>query len=216
MKNTLYVLGLLLLFMLPRHTYAQEKPKAAIDTGAEKPEETAEAPFGLKWGMNEADAKTMGLTLIKFDQEGKKGKQFTATGLPKVISDTEVVLLDFGYNDRLWLVAAISKSFDNDPYGGSVRARYEELSKLLENKYGKCDVSHVQDRRLYNSADEFLAGLKTGRSVHATSFKAPGVKVEISIGANSFDSGYYRLRYENTALSKEYQKDKKQHEGDAL
>jgi hypothetical protein len=209
------MLSFLLIFLLPLTTHAQDKASPLAATKETKAEETAEAPFGLKWGVSEADAKVMGLTLAKFEQE-KEGKRFTATGLSKVISDTELVLLDFGYNDKLWLVAAISKSFDNDPYGGSVRARYDELSKLLEGKYGKGEASHIRDRRLYNGADEFLAGIKTGRSVHATIFKAPGVTVELSIGATSFNAGYYRLRYENNDLAKEYEKDKKKHEVEAL
>ena len=212
MRIAIYALSLLLTPMLPLEAYAQEKTSPPAET---KTEATAEAPFGLKWGMSEADAKAMGVTLTKMEKEGE-GKQFTATGLSKVLSDTEIVFLHFGYNDKLWLVIAISKSFDNDPYGGSVRARYDDLSKLLGAKYGKGEVSHIQDRRLYSAADEFLAGIKNGRSIHFTTFKKQRVSVELSIGANSYDSGYYRLRYENDVLAKEYGKDKKQHEGDAL
>ena len=204
MRTAIYTLSLLLTFLLPPAVCAEEKAPPPAET---KTQETAEAPFGLKWGMSEADAKAMGVTLTKMDKEGE-GKQFTATGLSKVLSDTEIVFLHFGYNDKLWLVIAVSKSFDNDPYGGSVRARYDDLSKLLGAKYGKGEVSHIQDRRLYSSADEFLAGIKNGRSIHFTTFKKQGVSVELSIGANSYDSGYYRLRYENDALAKEYGKDK--------
>lgn len=212
MRIAIYVLSLLLTFLLPLEVYAEEKapPPAEI-----KIQETAEAPFGLKWGMSEVDAKAMGVTLTKMEKEGE-GKQFTATGLSKVLSDTEIVFLHFGYNDKLWLVIAISKSFDNDPYGGSVSARYDDLSKLLGAKYGNGEVSHIQDHRLYSAADEFLAGIQNGRSIHFSTFKKQGVSVELSIGANSYDSGYYRLRYENVALAKDYGKDKKQHEGDAL
>lgn len=203
------------LLLLPMAAYAQDKAPSLTQATATEKQKIEEAPFGLKWGMSEVDAKAMGLALTKIEPE-KSGNRFMVTGLPKVLSDTELVLLDFGYNDRLWMIGALSKSFDNDPYGGSVRARYNELNNLLENKYGKGKVSHAIDSRLYKDADEFLAGIEAGRSVYATSYKSDNMQVEISIGANSYSSGYYRLRYVNTPLEKEYEENKKKHEADAL
>jgi len=212
MRAIIYSLSLIFCLSLPLCGHAEEKASPPAEA---KKEETAEAPFGMKWGMSEADAKAAGITLTKIDKPGE-GKQFTATGLSKILSDTEIVVLNFGYDDKLWLVAAVSKSFDNDPYGGGVRSRYDELSGLLEKKYGKGEASHLNDHRVFTGADEFLSGIRSGRSVHFTTFKKEGVSVELSIGANSSDSAYYRLRYENTELAKQYEKDKKAHEGNAL
>lgn len=194
--------------LLPLETGAEDKQSSSIRN-------SIEAPFGLKWGMSVEDAKAQGITLTALDNKSE-GKQFTVTNLPKVLADTEFVLLHFGYNNKLWLVAAISKSFDSDPYGGAVQSRYDELNRLLEKKYGKGNASHHQDRRLYTRSDEFLAGIKNGRSIHATSYKKDELSIELSIGANSYSDGYYRLRYENAELAEEYKKAKKEQEGDAL
>jgi hypothetical protein len=212
MRRVIYSLGIIFCLSLPLSAQAEEKTSPPVEA---RVEEATEAPFGLKWGMSEADAEAAGVVLTKIDKPGE-GKQFTATGLSKILSDTELVVLNFGYNDKLWLVAAVSKSFDNDPYGGNVRTRYDELSSLLEKKYGKGETSHINDHRIFTETDEFLSGIRSGRSVHFTTFKKDGVSVELSIGANSSDSGYYRLRYENTELAKQYETDKKTHEGNAL
>ena len=72
--------------------------------------------------------------------------------------------MHFGYDDKLWLIVGESNEFDKDPYGTHVRSRYNELSTILENKYEKADIMHTLDQKLYKSPDEFLAGIKNGRS----------------------------------------------------
>ncbi|HEU5046511.1 MAG TPA: hypothetical protein VFT64_01570 [Rickettsiales bacterium] len=203
----------LLCLLLSRQACATEEK--ITPTAESKHETSAEAPFGLKWGMKEEDAMAGGITLVDISKPGD-GKGFTATGLSKTLSDTGVVFLNFGYDDKLWLIVAVSKSFTNDPYGTAVSARYNELSSLLEKKYGKGEVRHINDQRLYTRADEFLAGIKNGRTLHFTTFKNQRIYIELSIGAESYDSGYYKIRYENTELGKEYEKSKKTNEKDAL
>ena len=93
------------------------------------------APFGLKWGMSQADARAMGIDLQQMPQMDF-GLSFAATKLLKVISDVRIVILSFGYGDKLWRIATISRDFANDPYGTATMARYKELSKILEQRYG--------------------------------------------------------------------------------
>ena len=81
--------------------------------------------FGLSWGMSIEKVTQKG---VKLSDKGidKYGVQYNGTNLPKMISDIENVTLYFGYNNRLWRIAAISELFRNDPYGSHVKTRYEE------------------------------------------------------------------------------------------
>src|ERR1700680_2297712 len=81
------------------------------------------APFGLTWGMSTADVKALGVELTD-DKQRVFGATFMATNLPKVLSDVGAVGLSFGYDDKLWRVAAVSRSFLNDASGNAVVHRY--------------------------------------------------------------------------------------------
>jgi hypothetical protein len=95
-----------------------------------------EAPFGLVWGMSAEQARAQGIEL-KSAPSMQFGVGFAATNLPKAIADQEVTYLSFGFDDKLWRIAALSRSFDSDPHGNKVLSRYTELSELLAEKYGK-------------------------------------------------------------------------------
>jgi hypothetical protein len=126
--RTLLCLFALLIGIVPT-ALAQDKP-----TGNE-------APFGLTWGMSASEVKALGVELSDFPQSDW-GHSFSATKLPKVLGDAEMVVLSFGFNDKLWRIAAVSRSFENDPAGVATMARYNELDKILADKYGKGTSVH--------------------------------------------------------------------------
>jgi hypothetical protein len=66
------------------------------------------APFGLSWGMSAAEVRALGAELSE-PKESDFGLSYTATKLPKVLTDVEAIYLSFGYDDKLWRVAAIRK-----------------------------------------------------------------------------------------------------------
>lgn len=173
------------------------------------------APFGLTWGMSVAQVKSLGVELA--EQTGMSGgRSFIATKLPKVLSDASTVFLFFGFDDKLWRIAAISRDFRNDPYGNSVRERYDELAKELGDKYGHAEPHQSLDGRLYNKASEFVMGIKVGRSWWYTNFDAPTLWVQLGIGASDMDTAYWRIIFEDKPLRAEFEKSKKTHEKDAL
>jgi len=180
-----------------------------------KSDEQIEAPFGLKWGTSVADAEAMNLKINKIESKNE-GNFYLVNNLSKSLIDIDRVYLNFGYNNKLWLIVAVSKNFENDPYGNQVLARYNELSNLLEIKYGKPESSHFLDNKMYKSKDEFIAGIYNGRSHYFSDFNKQGISVQLSLGANSYSSAFFKLRYENIELSNEFKKDKNHNESGAL
>lgn len=81
-----------------------------------------EAQFGLEWGMSSAQVRAMGVELQSRTDDVKDfGFSFSAIKLPKILADAEMVLLSFGFDDKLWRIATVSRSFPNDPYGNAVK-----------------------------------------------------------------------------------------------
>jgi hypothetical protein len=121
------------------------------------------APFGLSWGTSAAEVRAVGAALSE-PKESDFGISYTATKLPKVLTDVETVHLSFGYDDKLWRVFVVSRDFSNDPYGGALRQRYDELSRVLAEKYGRGTQFHRDDPNPYMGADDFLMAVHMGRA----------------------------------------------------
>ena len=154
---------------------------------------------------------------VKLSDKGidKYGVQYNATNLPKMISDIENVTLYFGYNNRLWRIAAISELFRNDPYGSHVKTRYEELNNILSKKYGTGSRHHFTGE-LWDDPDEFLMGIKTGRNWHYTNYNTETMSLQLRIAAFSGDDGSYVIIAQDKILEKTYEQGKKSKESDAL
>jgi hypothetical protein len=174
-----------------------------------------EAPFGLRWRMSTAEARTIGVSLEEQKTERPNGAVFTATGLPKVISGLRQVALNFGFNDKLFRIVAVGRPFENDPQGLAVQQRYNELVAALEARYGK-GVSHHDHDRMYPAPETFVMGLAAGRASYYTDFKTKDVAVRIGIYATNRTDSYYALSYDFLPLSQQYEADKRARERDAL
>jgi hypothetical protein len=173
------------------------------------------APFGLEWGMSSAQVKGLGVDLAE-RSEKDFGQTYSARKLPKVISDVSSVFLSFGYDDKLSRIAAISKDFDNDPYGAAVQSRYDELARVLGDKYGPGTQTHYQDPNLFAGPQDFLMGIHAGRTFRYTDFDSHLLHVQIGIGATDSSTGYYRIIFENKSLRTEFEKGKKAHKKGTL
>ena len=111
-------------------------------------------------------------------------------------------------------IAAASRSFENDPTGTNVLARYEELSGILADKYGKGKTAHYLGQ--YNSQQYFAMHIKGGDAQWFTNFNAPQMTIQLAIGARDYSTTFWRLIFEETALAVEFEKAKKAGEKGAL
>ena len=173
------------------------------------------APFGLEWGMSKNEAEALGIKLQAAKAEDGTAN-FIAQGLPRILGDVENVRLDFGYDDKLRKVVAVSRPFANDPHGNAVLARYAQVLDVLKSKYGTGRSLHKRGDSIYADSAYFLAGLRAGKSWHYTNFETPDVAIELSVRANDSDTGYWVLIYENRLLAKDVEKEKREREKKSL
>lgn len=201
------VLGLALCAAQPLLALAAEPQAKAASTAIP-------APFGLDWAISKEDLEARGIKLTPLESHDGS-KRFRASGLTKLVAGVEGVLLDFGFDNRLWKATAISEDL-NDPYGLKVKTRYEELNTILTQKYGKGRERHHTGGSIYDEPRYFLAGLSNGNGWHFTFYEALGLSIEISVRAKDSDTGFWGLIYHNTELEKGYEKAKAEHEKGAL
>lgn len=181
---------------------------------AEQPGDT-KAPFGLTWGMSADDVRKLGATLT--DAGGRDyGKGFTVTGLERVLSDAQTVLLFFGYRDRLFRIVAVGRFQGPDPYGASTLTRYKELAAILEERYGKGRETDLRDREMWKAPNEYVMSLKQGRALRFTSFLTVDVEVELSMRAKSQDESNYVIIFSSRPGQTEFELDKRRQEKDSL
>jgi hypothetical protein len=173
------------------------------------------APFGLTWAASAADTRSLGIELKEYPAKDF-GQTYVATNLPKILSDAETVFASFGYDDKLWRITAVSRSFTNDPSGISVRARYDELASVLSEKYGKGQSTHSQDSQMWKGPTEFVMGIKAGRSSWFTNFETNLLRIQLGIIADDNSTAHWRILLENKPLRANFEAGKKAHEKDAL
>lgn len=173
------------------------------------------APFGLTWGMSTKEAAAMGIKLQSTKAEDGTAN-YTAQDLPRVLGDIGGIRLDFGYDDKLRKVVAVSRPFPNDPRGSAVLARYAELLDVLRSKYGSGRSTHKLGDSIYAEPKYFLSGLRSGHSWHYTNFETADVAIELSVRANDGDTGFWVLIYDNLSLAKDVEKQKRVREKKSL
>jgi hypothetical protein len=173
------------------------------------------APFGLLWAASAADTRSSGIDLKEVPQKDY-GVSYGAMKLPKILFDVENVFVSFGYDDKLWRVVANSRSFENDPSGISVRARYAELASVLAEKYGSGRSSHSQDSEMWKKPTEFVMGIKVGRSSWFTNFETNLLQIQLAIHADDSSTAHWRIIWENKPLRANFGVGKKANEKNAL
>lgn len=175
-----------------------------------------EAPFGLKWGASQDEIKAMGIHLSN-EIDGGFGRQVEARKLPKVVSDAEHVTLFFGYDNRLFRVAAISSEFQNDKAGYKAVVRYNELKSALDERYGKGKETAFGGGGEYmQKRENFAYSLKSGDRYHYTNWNAKGLGIELSVRSTDMTNTYWVLIYTVKDLEKEFEASKRRKEKEAL
>jgi hypothetical protein len=174
-----------------------------------------EGPLGLQWGMSSVQVRGLGVDLKDVALKDY-GTSYAASKLPKMIADIESVVLSFGFDDKLWRIATVSKAFSNDPYGSAVRNRYDELSSELAEKYGRGEQHHQTGQDFYAKADNFIYALHSGNSWYYTNYSTNLIGIQLSIRASDSSTAFYQIIFENQLLRSNFEKGKKTHEKDSL
>jgi hypothetical protein len=177
----------------------------------------AEAPFGLTWGASVEEVKPLGVDLREYKEESNAyGESYLASKLPKAISGQQSTYLSFGLNNKLWRIVVASTPFENDPYGLAAKARYEELSNVLTEKYGKGSTVEQLGEGYYSEPKNFVYGIKQGESRWATKFDTPTMSITLALFAQDMSSLQWVLIYQNKALDAIFEKDQKAREKGSL
>ena len=188
----------------------------SMATGTSRADDDAtSAPLGLEWGMSRETVKSLGVSLEPVDDDGD-GKADEARNLPKILRDAASVRLSFGFDDRLWRIFVISKSFSDDPYGSKVRARYDALSGLLSQKYGPRDRRHSIEDGPYSKPRHFLFALNSGHGTHFTMYATTPMFVYLAIEPVDTSTGAYVLLFQRKDLAAAVDAIRKEREKDAL
>ncbi len=173
-------------------------------------------PFGLTFGASIELVQQAGIHLSEISENKSWGTTFTATGLSQVLSDMDPPGISFGFKNKLWRIAVPSKSFGPDPYGSEVLTRYKELVLSLSQKYGHGTEVDLRDHEMWKKPNEYIMSLKQGRANRYTNFETNNISIEISIRAIDGENAYYLIIYESKSGMREFTKDKKEREQNAL
>ncbi|WP_132256095.1 hypothetical protein [Methylobacterium segetis] len=174
------------------------------------------APFGLRWSMTkeEAEKEQIALTPEKGDAFGST---YRAANLPKVLADTESVFISFGYDNKLWRIAAVSKTWRSDKDGSQSLNRFSKLSQLLDERYGNGrDISSPPRNKFMLDPEKFSWSIHSNERVQAKNWSSPMANIQLSLNAAAMDDLYYLIIYENKPLSAAFSKAKATKEKDAL
>src|SRR5439155_3946956 len=156
------------------------------------------APFGLKFGMSKAEVKSMGVLLLE-EKDGALGAEASARNLPKVLSDTEAVRLMFGFDDQLFRVGAVSKTWAHDENGYQAMRRFDEISSMISERYGKGkDIGYTPTETYYARPENFAYSISQNKRQHAQGWTVVQVTITLRIGSSHSDT-YCVLAYEDTA-----------------
>jgi hypothetical protein len=177
--------------------------------------EQNEAPFGLTWGQSSGQIQAVGVELKSIDR-ADYGKTFVATRLPRALADQETALLSFGHNDKLWRIVALGRPNENDPTGASVRARYDELRGILEEKYGRAKSVHRLGDHFYSKPENFVYGISKGESYWYSSFENNGAEIELAIIAPDMSKSRWRIIVTQKTLARDFEDSKRAIEKKAL
>jgi hypothetical protein len=176
---------------------------------------TEPAPLGLAWGMTKAKVKATGVVLSD-EKDGALGAEAFARNLPRVLADTEAVFLQFGFDDQLFRVGSVSKTWTNDRYGSQAVQRFDEIVSMISERYGKAqDLSRVPVDSFYAKSENFAYSISEKRRQHARQWSVGKTMISLSIGSSHYDT-YYTLIYEDTARAANAKKGQRGREKEAL
>lgn len=188
---------------------------AVFGAGPARSQSIGHAPLGLEWGLSQDDTKKLGVELT-MQADDSFGKAVIFTKLPQTISDAEIVLGSYGYDDKLYRIVILSKQFSNDPSGNAVLNRYGALSGLLSEKYGHAVQTHRMGDSIYAEQRYFASGIQNGRSFWYSNYPSNDLLVQLGVIAEDGSTTRWRIIYENKALKSSFEQSKRSKEKGTL
>ena len=174
------------------------------------------APFGLSWLASSDQVRSLGVNLSPIEI-ATFGKSFTATNLPKALSDLDEVYLSFGYDDRLFRVTAFGTENKDDGYGTRVKTRYEELATALTKTYTAGEIEQITSSDSYFGRPEnFAYSIAKNEAYWFRLFTSSVADIELAVVVNGVDDTLWRMIYTHRAAETEFEKSKATQEQDAL
>jgi hypothetical protein len=181
-------------------------------SGSPSPTPFPEAPFGLVWLASSDEIRRLG---VDFDSQSRNqfGDSYVTRYLPKDLPDMHYAVLSFGFDDRLIRVTAIGREYAHDADGGAILQRYDELSKVLEAKYGaREEEKHIDPKY---SDNRFSRGLVEKKNWIYSVFTPPDMRIELSV-FTEIVRPRWRIIFEYLPGMRQVEKDLKESEKDAL
>ena len=174
------------------------------------------APFGLAWGSTIDETRRQGIELRKIELKDHPNS-FSASKLPKEVSDITRVDISFGENNQLWRILAYGKLIDDTPNASKVLKMYNTYSTLLEKKYGNKqefftpaqiditkkdergkDIVIKEDAPIGNS--KFLSQLQSGEAVLYSTYQNKEVGAALAVNVDGDGKSYIVIDYKNLII----------------
>jgi len=73
----------------------------------------------------------------------------------------------------LWRIAAAGRPIGPDPSGRQAVARYQDLTTVLSDRYGRGVETDVRDREMWKGPNEYVMSIRQGRAFRYTNFHSP-------------------------------------------
>ncbi|GAB6064870.1 hypothetical protein [Deferrisoma palaeochoriense] len=155
-----------------------------------------ETMFGLIWGMSPADVEQAGVSMTK-EREDRNLAVYGGSSMPKNLRDAEFYHLVFDADMGLCKISVVTKDIAEDPYGTEGKARFDELSTLLSEKYKKTSGTQIVGLKLWDQQDEFYQCLAyPGCGMWASVFESETKVVALELLGLTRGRGYLRLTVE--------------------
>lgn len=177
MKKTLPLLAALQLLIQP--VFAQD-----------------ELPFGLEWGLSEAQLSP--ILPIAEERSGEHFNVYRIDDLPRAVGDAVAHDLWVTAQHGLQRVAVRGQTMRKDPAGDKLRQRYRELQEVLRSRYGEAlETYEYSGREEYGQPYEFNLCLEhEGCGRWESHYASEETRVVLRLRGLDRDSGYYRIVFE--------------------
>lgn len=172
------------------------------------------APFGLYWGATVLDTQNQDVSLTTIEEKDYPDS-YSATYLPKSISDFNKVNLSFGIENALWRIIAYStpqKDVPSAEYGLNL---YKRFYKMLERKYGNAKEyftprpinneqthqdAHLDSQDTSVGNPNFLTDLESGGAELYATFENDEVMSTLALNADGLGQSYIVIEYKNKKI----------------
>jgi len=156
------------------------------------------APFGIYWGMSFDDVKATGADLTLLAKEGDSIVA-AASNLPKSLKNF-AVKLDFGDNDELWKIVAVSIPKDDNAGATKVLQVYKKYYELLEKKYGQAEETYTEKEGVSMGSKDFADALKNEEAKLFSKFEDKNVRAMLYAKVGPNNKSYIEIEYTNLQI----------------